>query len=277
MRLRFEPFPESDDLLNAVADGSELLTLDLSDVRFVTPSLLVAAAAIASAHRVRHGVPPQFVPPGLGDPRIYASRMSLGEVLSGLGVKSTGLRQRPQHERDLQLCELRQFESSGEAEQLVNLVQLRCQAASLAFEVEDALTQMVWEMTANCLEHSRVGHGFFAAQLHSEPRDALHFAVADGGIGIRSSLIGTDYECDSDEAAVMVASRRRVTSVRGTERGVGLPNLLNLATGIDGEVTIRSGGIAVIFSAHPLNGQRRISTADVEELAGTLVSGWLPC
>lgn len=198
-------------------------------------------------------------------------------MLSALGVKSTGLPHGPQQEREQPLCELRQFETSGEAEHLVNLVQLRCQAASLAFEVEDALTQMVWEMTANCLEHSRVGHGFFAAQVLGEPRDVLHFAVADGGIGIRSSLVGTDHECARDEAAVMVASRRRVTSVRGTERGVGLPNLLNLATGIGGEVTIRSGGIAVIFSAHPLDGQRRISTADVEELAGTLVSGWLPC
>lgn len=277
MELRFKSYPEAHRLLSRVADDSDRLTLDLSNVQFVKPSLLVAVAAVASAHYVRLGHPPRFVPPAERDPGMYASRMSLGEVLSDLGVGATGLPSVRHHEREQQLCELTRFESNDDAASLVNLVQHRCQGESMPFEIEDALTHAVWELADNCLAHSRSGFGFLAAQVLTRPRRALHFAVADDGIGIRASLVGTEHEHAVDEMAILAAAQRRVTSVPGKERGVGLPNLLSLATSVGGEVTIRSGEAAVVFRAEAIDGQLRTRTTNVDELAGTLVSGWLPC
>ena len=277
MELRFKSYPETHSLLSRGNDDSDQLTLDLSEVQFIKPSLLVAVAAMACAHHDRHGESPSFAPPTAHDPRIYASRMSLGEVLSEAGIGWTGLSTVQHHDRRRQLCELTRFESSNEAAQLVNLVQERCQGASLAFRVENALTQAVWELAANCLEHSRVGYGFLAAQVLPRPREALHFAVADGGIGIRSSLVGTVHERDDDAASILAATERRVTSVPGGERGVGLFNLLKWATEIDGAVTIRSGGAAVTYRSGPFDDRFTTTTATVDELAGTLVSGQLPC
>ncbi|WP_420610963.1 hypothetical protein [Candidatus Poriferisodalis sp.] len=280
MRLRFEPFPESDDLLNAVADGSELLTLDLSDVQFVKPALLVGVAAIASAHRVRHGVPPQFVPPGLGDPRIYASRMSLGEVLSAEGVTQTGLDPVRHYDRHGQLCELRRFESNSEAVDLVNLVQQRCDTAEYPYEAAEALTLSIWELADNCLAHAQVGHGFLAAQVLPQPTRSLHFAVADGGIGIRDSLAGTPHERHDDQSAIRAAVESRVTSVaslHGRARGVGLSNLLEWVTATGGTLTIRSGGAAISFRRRAESAALELVPSTVDRVDGTLVSGWIPC
>lgn len=277
MKLRFKSYPEAHSLLSREGEGSIQLTFDLSEVRFVKASLLVAVAAIASAHRAQVGSPPRFVPPTESDARDDASRMSLGEVLSDLGVGSTGLPSVRYHRREQPLCELTRFESNDDAARLVNLVQDRCQDESMPFEIEDALTHAAWELADNCLAHSQSGFGFFAAQVLPKPRRALHFAVADDGIGIRASLLGTEHESDVDELAILAAAQRRVTSVPGKERGVGLPNLLSLTTGVGGEVTIRSGNAAIMFRGGATDEQLRTQTSSVDDFAGTLVSGWMPC
>ncbi|WP_423915966.1 hypothetical protein [Candidatus Poriferisodalis sp.] len=100
MELRFKPYPEAHSLLSRVDDDSNQLTLDLSEVEFVKPSLLFAAAAVASAHRDQHGDAPRFVLPNKGDPCVYASRMSLGEVLSDVGIGIRASLAGTQHERD---------------------------------------------------------------------------------------------------------------------------------------------------------------------------------
>lgn len=280
MRLRFEPFPESDDLLSTIADNSDLLILDLSDVQFVKPPLLVAVAAIASAHRARHGAPPLFLPPRLRDPRVYASRMSLGDVLSAEGVALSGLEPVQHHDRHQQLCELTRFESNDEAVELVNLVQQRCDAVGYPYEAGEALTLSIWELADNCLAHARVGCGFLAAQLLPQPTRSLHFTVADGGIGIRDSLAGTPHERGDDRGAIEAAVESRVTSVtslHGRARGVGLSNLLEWVTATGRALTIRSGGAAIRFRRGTDAVAVHAVPSRVNEVGGTLVSGWIPC
>lgn len=277
MELRFKSRPETQSLVDASGESDSALTLNLSEVRFMKPSTLVTVAAVAAAHYERHGNSTTVVAPYSDDVRRYASRMLLGRALADAGVTTTGLPYVRHHDRSDQLCELTRFRSNLEAGQLVNLVQRRCQGESLAFEVEDALTQAVWELADNCLAHARVGYGFLAAQVLQYPRRALHFAVADGGIGIRRSLIGTVHECEDDSSAIVAAAQRRVTSVRGRVRGIGLPNLLVRAVSSGGDVTIRSGTAAVSFGADQNNDGFSAHPANVDELVGTLVSGWLPC
>ena len=215
MELRFKPVPEAHDLVGSSGGPDGQLTLNLSDIRFMKPSTLVTVAAAAAGHFERHRVSPTFVAPESDDVRKYASRMMLAEALAQAGVTRTGLREVRHSDRDDQLCELTRFASNDEAGKLVNLVQQRCQGVSLAFEIEDALTQAVWELADNCLAHSQVGYGFLAAQVLPYPRRALHFAVADGGIGIRKSLMGTIHECEDDGTAIVAAAQRRVTSIQG--------------------------------------------------------------
>ena len=280
MELRFKSYPETHSLLSRGNDDSDQLTLDLSEVRFLKPSSLVAVAAIASAHRSQLGSPPRFVPPAERDPCIYASRMSLGEVLSGLGVGTSGLPQVRHHEREQQLCELKRFANNDDAVDLVNLVQERCDSAGYPYEAGEALTLSIWELADNCLAHAHVGHGFLAAQILPQPTRSLHFAVADGGIGIRDSLVGTPHERGDDQSAIEAAVESRVTSVtslHGRARGVGLPNLLEWVTATGGALTIRSGGAAITFRSGGDAVALQMVPSKVDAVYGTLVSGWIPC
>ena len=281
MKYQFLSVPESDGLLQAVADGSDLLTLDLSNVRFVKPALLAVVAAMAHSQRARHGEPARFVPPSLRDPRLYASRMLLGEVLLAEGVVETGLE--PVQHRDRQqqqLCELTRFESSDEAAELVNLVQRRCDAAGYSHESAETLVMSIWELADNCLAHARVECGFLAAQVLPQPRLSLHFAVADGGVGIRASLADTQHERGDDRSAIEAAAHPRVTSVpsrHGSARGVGLPNLLEWVTLTGGALTIRSGTAAIQYGEQSNSSVPRAAASVVDEVGGTLVAGWVPC
>lgn len=191
-----------------------------------------------------------------------------------------GLEPVQHHDRHQQLCELTRFDSNDKAAELVNLVQQRCDAAGYPYEAGEALTLSIWELADNCLAHARVGYGFLAAQVLPQPRRSLHFAVADGGIGIRGSLAGTPHEREDDPGAIRAAVEHRVTSVltlHGRARGVGLPNLLEWVTATDGALTIRSGGAAISFRRGAESVAPHVAPSTVDEVEGTLVSGWIPC
>ena len=208
---------------------------------------------------------------------VYASRMSLGEALVDAGVRVSGLPSVRHHDVGDRLCELTRFASNDQAGQLINLVERRCQDACHSDRVEETLTMSIWELTDNCLAHARIGHGFLAAQVLPQPTRSLHFAVADGGIGIRASFAGTQHERDDDRSAIEAAVESRVTSVRDKPRGVGLPNLLEWVTAMGGGLTIRSGRAAIEYRHQPNSTMPRATFSHVDAVDGPLVAGWVPC
>ena len=203
--------------------------------------------------------------------------MSLGHVLAGMGTHWMGMPDVRHHEASDRLCELRRFDSNDDAVELVNLVLQRCQAAGYRYDAEEALTLSIWELADNCLAHAKIGHGFLAAQVLPLPTRSLHFAVADGGIGIRNSLAGTPHQQHDDQSAIGAAVSPRVTSIHDKVRGVGLPNLLKWVTAIGGVLTIRSGHAAAAFSVSSSSLDLLVSYSTVDQLDGTLVAGWVPC
>ncbi|HXQ88028.1 MAG TPA: ATP-binding protein, partial [Solirubrobacterales bacterium] len=146
-------------------------------------------------------------------------------------------------------------------------------------QVLAALSEGVWEMVANGLEHSGADAAVMA-QVYRADRggrppdhdDKVQVVIADIGRGIRASLASSPaHEPASDIDAIDLALEYLVTSVyedRG--RGQGLSTTLEQVTGLGGKMVIRSGAGKVVVE----NGDRQ--REEVPGLPGTIVALSLP-
>ncbi len=173
------------------------LVIDLREVAWVDPVHLVSVAAVAEAAR-RDGLKFRLQAPSAPQRARYAARMRLGDVVESLGG-----------EHDLPTVD-----DDGGAENLVEVAVLRAPSdvwrlAELVHErVRDldsalahALHQGVSEIGENVCMHAR-SVGYVAAQTIPR-RGELRFAVADPGVGLRTTL--ADRGADSDRAAIELA------------------------------------------------------------------------
>jgi hypothetical protein len=142
-----------------------------------------------------------------------------------------------------------------------------------------ALSEGVWEMMANGLEHSG-SDASVMAQVYRKSRhgippdhdDKVQVVIGDAGRGIRASLASSPkYEPASDIEAIDLALEYLVSSVYDDPgRGQGLSTTLEQVTRLGGKMVIRSGAGKVTVEAD----ERRHEA--VPELSGTIVALSLP-
>lgn len=108
----------------------------------------------------------------------------------------------------------------------------------------DYVCYSISELANNVIQHSR-GDGYCFAQRYN---DYVRIAIADTGIGIRESLVGTPYEKEDDIDAidealkVNVSGRAYQFAFDSANAGVGLSLLAEVARLSGGHFAVASGG-----------------------------------
>lgn len=211
--------------------------VDLVDLRWVPPSIMVATAALA--HRAQlEGVAFRLRGPVGREPGHYAARMRLGRVLTELGAVHD-LPAAREHDRQEDLIEVVALDSSGAVERLARMVYRK--VLPRGRELATALHRSVGEVGQNVMDHSGTV-GYLAAQTLPR-RHELLIAIADAGVGMRATLARRG--AGSDEAAIALATQERVSRYDEPDRGRGLPSALRLIGGQAGSLYIASGTAAI--------------------------------
>lgn len=253
-------------------DDDEGWSLDLGAATFVEPSGLVAIACFVES--MPDGCVFNWTPPKRRAVDSYLSRMRLNEVVKELGV-DRALVDRVGHHPNDGLLELQRYQSLDGADALAVMIDERV-SPLLAEGQRQPFIEALFELSQSAPEHSGREGAYFAAQIYQPgTRSArVKFAIGDAGIGIRTSLEGTPFECDDDRAAIEAAMEQRVSRL-GRNRGYGLAYTLKTINRLSGSLRVRSGDTAISFTA--ASPEPRATVSRCVSPPGTLVSVDLPC
>jgi hypothetical protein len=235
------------------------VTFDASEMEFASP--LDLAALTAWAARLHHeGTPVVLVLAAIGGVRRYLTRMDMVATLDQAGIKIIGTV--PALRRgdcaDV-LLEVRQIQNPEEAARFAvdawELARRHTTDRSAA-----AAAKMLGELLDNATTHASSPVGVYAAaQVHPRAGD-MELAVADGGIGIPAHLARNPCFRHITAAEALEAALRPGVSGTSENRGNGLPDLLNIASNLGGELILRSGdGRARVVAA---SSHRQFAEAD---------------
>lgn len=148
----------------------------------------------------------------------------------------------------------------------------------VAPQVLRAITEGVWEMVGNALEHSG-SDALIAGQVYTSPRgipphhdDRVQVVIGDTGRGLRASFLSTGlHEPATDLEAIHLGLKYLVTSVpHDPGRGQGLFTTMEEVVAVDGRMTVRSGAARVTVDAAGRHEE------DVRCLPGVIVALSLP-
>jgi anti-sigma regulatory factor (Ser/Thr protein kinase) len=235
------------------------VVFDTAQMGFASPLDLAGLAAWA-AHLVASGAPVEFVLPDDRDIRCYLARMDLVHHLGRAGVTVTGIVPDVMRaDRGDVLLEVRQIAGARDVDRFCaeayELARRHTSGRSAA-----AGAKILGELLDNAITHagSPVG-AYAAAQVHRRSGN-LELAVADGGIGIRSHLArNPSFRHLTTTQALQAALKPGVTGTPEM-RGNGLPDLLGTASGLGGQLLLRSDdGYALVTADSP---ERQVTTAD---------------
>lgn len=203
--------------------------------------------------------------------REHLTRMGFLQFLSDIGV-SRDPKAAPSNRGDV-VVPLTRIATVFEAEQLSEL--LWANAVQWDAQVLEALTEGLWELVANALEHSGA-EALLMGQVYErgEPPDhdgRVQIVIGDAGRGIRASFLDSGTRSPATDAdAIELALEYLVSSVPDPGRGQGLTSTVEQATALEGKVVLRSGGARVTVAPE---GSRAES---VEPISATVVGVSLP-
>ncbi|WP_298803432.1 hypothetical protein [uncultured Pseudokineococcus sp.] len=238
--------------------------VDLSGCRWVDPAHLVGVAALAARH-AGAGARLRVVGPSRPDQRRYAARMHLGRVLDELGVEHDLRDVVPEADRALDLLEVRPVATEADALALARLVHARTAPGDPV--AAEALFTGVAELAANVADHAQAT-GYVAAQV-LPAAGCVRFAVADGGLGLRSTLAGRGARGARHALHLALDGTSRLDD---PTRGVGLVTVVHEVGRLRGSLFLASGSAAVRTSRPP-SARRPVRTDGVlrSPFGGTLV------
>jgi hypothetical protein len=125
-------------------------------------------------------------------------------------------------------------------------------------QVLETITEGVWEMVGNALEHSGsdalvMGQVYLSKRGGEAPEhdDRVQVVIGDVGQGIRASFLATGVRKPTDDReAIDLALEYLVTSVADDPgRGQGLSTTMEQVVGLGGRMVLRSGSAKVSIEA----------------------------
>jgi hypothetical protein len=146
---------------------------------------------------------------------------------------------------------------SGGAQALSHLLWAQLQG-KVDPQVLEAITESVWEMVGNALEHSgsdaMVMGQVYRAERGGEPpdhADRVQVVIGDVGRGIRESFMATGVREPRDDLhAINLALEYLVSSVLDDPgRGQGLSTTMEQVLALEGHMIVRSGAARVSIGA----------------------------
>lgn len=212
--------------------------IDLRGASFVDTFGLLTVMALAD-DAITNGILPEIVLPVDPQVRSYLARMHLHHRLKDLGVTCglSTVNEKPQGDK---MLEITRFDLEDGADQLATKV--RNLFAESDPQDAQHLATSVLEATHNVAEHSGRGGGWVALQCY--PLESkVTFAVADSGVGLRSSL-QRHHQVKDDCEAISLAVERGVSGTGNPRRGLGLSDIVQYAGADGGAVKLLSGGAA---------------------------------
>jgi hypothetical protein len=243
---------------------------DLADLAFIDAFGVVGTASCILA-AAKAGETPRVMLPAAVQVREHLAVMGFLGFLGDIGQEHQ-MHVSPSSRRDV-VVPLTRVASVFEAEQLSRL--LWANAARWDAQVLEALTEGLWELVANAIEHSGAD-ALLMGQVYErgEPPDhdrRVQIVIGDAGRGIRASFLesGTRSPAD-DAAAIEFALQYLVSSVPDPGRGQGLTTTVEQSTALTGKVVLRSGGAQVTVDP----GGTRFES--VEPVGATVVGISLP-
>jgi hypothetical protein len=264
-RLRFSDFER-----NLKADAE---TCDLSRLRFIDAYGIVGTACALLAASTQADFPRVLLPKA-PQTRAHLAAMGFGEFLVELGER-VALEHGQIIDRPDVLLPLSIVKDHGKTQELSTL--LHAQVRDCADpHVLEALTEGLWELVANALEHSLSPAAVLMGQVYRggeapDHDDRVQVVIGDAGRGVRASFLDSGVQSPAtDQEALVLACRYLVSSVRDPGRGQGLSTVVETVAGLKGRVALRSGEARLTLSRSGRDAET------VPRLAGTVVGISLP-
>jgi hypothetical protein len=260
-----------DDALDVEARACDLRPLQFIDAYGLVGTACALRCPIAGDPDV------SVLPPVSEAMRAHLAAMGLRDFLASSGHASL-LPSDPTDDASSVVVPLRCTSDSMGAQKLSHLLwaQLRDEVDP---KVLQAITEGVWEIVGNALEHSgsdalimgqvyRVDHG----GKPPDHDDRVQVVVGDIGRGIRASFLASAVECPLDDLeAIGLALEYLVTSIPDDPgRGQGLTTTLEQVLPLGGRMIVRSGTGKIAIDGDGRDEQR------VEHLPGVIVALSLP-
>ena len=222
----------------------ESVRIDLSRCEFVRPAG-VLWCTIYPLLVAQRGIPCELVAPNNVGVTSYLNRLGLFETLENARVEIDfpGM-PNPQQGRLVlpltRLSAISQVEELGEA-----IVEYLMQSNISSANVYDHINMVFAELANNAVEHadSSIGAYGYVQYYAFEGQPRFVCTIADGGIGIRSSLQkNPDHvgKVQNDWQAIEYALQENI-SVHGDTRGLGLSHIVELVLPPNRELSISSG------------------------------------
>lgn len=267
-------------LLNLLdqADGHAEVVIDIAAVKFLTPAAIVAI--LARSHRWKREGKGVFLAGAEACESLgYLQRI---DFLTHLGVQiPENFTRHPAADRFVPVRSL-SF-ASGDVDRTASEI-TRCTLPNAApdDDVYGLLQYAAGELLSNAKYHSG-GRAFVCAQ-YFQKRNLVRIAVADDGIGIRSSFVATTREADAatPDSAIRLALQPGVSCALlrpnpnpyagQNHRGVGLSITRILAKESSGQLTIASDG----GWFDEVDGEEQPAPRTAPHFPGTLVAVTLP-
>lgn len=208
--------------------------IDCTALDFATPGHLVAVAALVDAATAQ-GQPALFTHPHKRGVANYLTRMGLSTCLDQAGARHAlpPVRANPALDATT-LLRLTRFTAEDDVERLLELLE----HVGVPEKLRDPLASGLAEAANNVPEHAACDAGFVAAQM-TPSNQKVHFAVGDGGVGIKGSMART-RETASDAEAIDLA----INGTSGTGRagrGKGLQSICHAVRQHGGTFSLVSG------------------------------------
>lgn len=244
-----------------VADGHAIaragdITLDLTNVTFVTPSSMVTLAAIIES-RCRCFAPIQLAVPKNGDCRRYLAAAGFVQAVCNFVpiVGGDDLIGREPANRTEAVLPLTRIAKSDEMPSVLRDLEERIDAmlgrGDASWDsAKRGIVSTLRELGENVFQHAGGAPGWIAGQRYrnrSSGKEYVEIAIADAGRGVRRSLATryTELLTATDGEALERALREGLSSSAIPERGTGYFVLQHWTKQSDGSFYLRSGTGAV--------------------------------
>lgn len=240
-------------------------SLDLRDVRFISPSALVQL--VASAHAIKKQGASLTLCVEDSNVRTYLVRSGFLSAIEDVATIEPSYDDASLHRFDHLhgsnplLLEVTRIENGGALppllDRIVDLLRDR-----LRYRKRDAydVVTVISEVAQNTFDHNEGTCGFLALQTYNPKRGGrfIEVGVSDFGAGLRATLQrNPDLRLPpTDMDTIAFATRLGVSQHRDLTRGTGLHHLLRIAAEHEGSVQIRSGNGKVTYRGDKDQGWR---------------------
>jgi hypothetical protein len=253
------------------SDYPDSILLDLSDLTFVRPLLLLRLRTFVDWH-LEKGRKVRVELPKSNDVRRYMARMHIHHGLAS--DVFAGMPTVQEHDRSESLVPVSIVRGGHEADHLCDgLVPILEEFADDA-SLPQAVNMAMSELTNNAVEHGQNEFGTYIAVQRYPKLGSLIIATSDLGVGIPEHLRQQHPEWDDDGYVIEMALRSGVSGTGDPHRGFGLAYTLETIEAseiLKARFTIRSGrGECVIET--PKAGKSQISRSATAYKRGTMVN-----